>query len=93
MEADLLCKADARACSVSMATSKIRQSNASLGVFAAKTFQNGGVMGSCYGVLVYQDLSCREHARMGNRDEGLKRDVERFSMYGLQVQVQERGLE
>lgn len=46
VEADLLGIADACACSATIALSKIKHSNAGLGLFAGKTFQRSEVSGS-----------------------------------------------
>lgn len=93
VDVDILRVADACACSVTIAPSKIRHPSAGLGVFASRTFQKDDIIGAYYGTLVYHDLSSRQHTRKVYGDGVLKVDVARFSKYALQLRVQGKRFE
>lgn len=78
VEADVLCIADACACSVTIVPLKIKHSSARLGVFAAGKFQKGETTGSYYETLVYPNLWSRRHTRKVHGNGDLKVDVVRI---------------
>lgn len=64
VDVDLLLTANACLCFVTIALSKDKHFNTGLEIFAAKTFQKGEITKSYYEMLVYHDLSSREHTRV-----------------------------
>lgn len=56
---DLVRITDACPCSVSILPSKTTRSDAGVGMFTARAFKKGAVIGSYHETLVYHDLSSR----------------------------------
>lgn len=75
---------------VAMALSRTRHPIAGLGVFAARMFREGDVIGPYYGMIVYQDLSSRQSTREVYVDGVLEVDVEGFFRHALELRVQGR---
>lgn len=72
MDVDLLRIAGACACSMTVAPSKTKHSNADLGVLAARTLQNGDAHWSYYKMLIFQNLSSREQTKKMYENETVR---------------------
>lgn len=91
--ADLLRIANACACSLAVASSRIKHSIAGLGLATLRTFQRGDATGSSRNMLGHHEPLSRKHTRKVYENGVLKVYGARFSKFALQDYVRKRWFE
>ena len=87
LDAEEMRTADAAFYGLFLSNSLIRHPQAGLGVFTAKSFQEGDVVCTFYGTLVYHDLYDRVQVTKTYADGIMAVSVERFRDFALQLEV------
>lgn len=76
---------DASHCHVVVAPSTIKREDAGDGLFVAMVFNEGDVIGSLYGGLVYEDISKRSQNTKSYGEGLMATTVHRFQHYGRKI--------